>query len=140
MLDLFGKPSASVVVEICLKRYREIDIPEIRYSLAALEQDGPIEIRLDRDLHRPSAIFGLPLATIWPATWVQDVSAPNAKSSGLGAESVPPKARRPSAAKDSGPPAIATVCLTPSPLPRSAKGTRVLSVMARSFGFTRLAA
>jgi hypothetical protein len=60
MFDLFGKPSESLVVEICLKRYCEIDIPEIRYSLAALEQDGPIEIRLDRDL--PSAERDLRIA------------------------------------------------------------------------------
>jgi hypothetical protein len=50
----------SLVVEICLHGYPEIDIPEIRYSLAAVEQDGPIEIRLDR--HLPSAERDLRIA------------------------------------------------------------------------------
>jgi hypothetical protein len=60
VFDFFGKPGESVVVEICLHRHGEIDIPEIRYALAAIEQDGPIEVRLDRDL--PSAERDLRIA------------------------------------------------------------------------------
>jgi len=60
VFDFFGKPSESVIVEICLHGYCEIDIPEIRYAFAAIGQDGPIEIRLDR--HLPSAERDLRIA------------------------------------------------------------------------------
>jgi hypothetical protein len=141
MFDLFGKPSESLVVEICLKRYCEIDIPEIRYSLAAVEQHGPIEIRLDRDL--PSTERDLRIAAGDDLAGHLGAGCERAQReiewawrgirSAEGAVPFRSKRQRTSFNRHRLFDAFAAA-------QESAKGTKVLSVMARSFGFARLAA